>query len=102
MNLRVKIFLSIGGLFLLGFVVAQVLEEQVTSKNLIKEEKTVHQQILQQDELRRKNMELYIRDMVDEQRERIHVLLSKISSYPWLNNRFAPSLKNIQNETWLS
>lgn len=102
MNLRAKIFLSVGGLFFLGFVVVQILEGKVTSKNLIEEEKLLHDQILHQDELRRKNMELYIRDIVEEDRQNIHVLLSKIRDYPELKSRFSPSIDNIQNGTWLA
>lgn len=102
MNLRFKIFVWIGGLFLLGFVASQVLEERVTAKSLLQEEELLKNQIFAQDEIRRQNIERYVRNSLDQEKEKITVLFSKIQNYPWLYNRFAPTLYNAKNGTWLA
>lgn len=102
MSLRFKIFMWIGGLFFLGFVVSQFLEERMTSKSLIEEEASLKKQILEQDEIRRKNIERYVRNSLDQEKEKITVLFSKIQNYPWLYARYAPSIYNAENGTWLA
>ena len=102
MNLRFKIFLWIGGLFFLGFVVSQILEEHLTSKSLVEEEASLKSQILAQDEIRRQNIERYVRNNLDQEKEKITVLFSKIQNFPWLYARYAPSTYNAVNGTWLA
>jgi class 3 adenylate cyclase len=101
MKLRVKIFLSIGGLFFLGFVIAQYFEREITAKSLIEEEKNLQATILTQDEARRQNIERYVKTNLEEEKEKIAVLFSKVQNYPWLYSRFAPTSFNAKNGTWL-
>jgi class 3 adenylate cyclase len=101
MNLRFKIFFWIGGLFFIGFMTAQIFEELSTSKALIIEEKNLQKTIIDQDELRRQNIERYVKSILDQEKEKMTVLFSKIQDYPWLYSRFAPTNENAENGTWL-
>ena len=101
MNLRLKIFLWIGGLFFFGFVISQTLEEIITSKSLMQEEDRLQKTIISQDEARRLNIQRYIKNTLDAQKEKIMVIFDKIQNQPLLYQRFAPIPENVKVGTWL-
>ncbi len=101
MSLRLKVFLWIGGLFFFGFVLSQTLEEIMTSKSLMKEGERLEKTIIAQDESRRLNIQRYIKNTLDAQKEKIMVIFDKIQNQPLLYQRFAPLAENVKVGTWL-
>lgn len=102
MRLRVRIFLLVGGLFFIAFIISQGLEEYLTSDNLRFEAGEIHEQIIHHEEIRRQNINRFARSLIDHRSNEINVLFSKIQEYNWQRRRFAPTQENYKKETWLA
>lgn len=102
MNLRYKIFLIIGGLFFIGFVVSQTLEEHITANDWAKEETALQKMIVEKNQQKKDRFKEFLRISFDEIEENIQVLMTKISTMPWLHSRFNPSIRNAKGGSWIS
>ncbi|MDN3504988.1 MAG: adenylate/guanylate cyclase domain-containing protein [Rhabdochlamydiaceae bacterium] len=102
MRLRAKIFLFVGGLFFFAFIASQVLEEYLTSANLKFEGASIRSKLIEHEEARRQEIELFAKSLIDRRFDQINVLFTKIKQYSWLRAQFTPNLVNYDFETWLA
>jgi class 3 adenylate cyclase len=102
MKLRTKIFLWIGGLFAVSFIVSQIAEELVTSSIVNKSEMLFDKKVNQFNEDKRQAVELYLQGQFDLAQAETKALLGQIEKVKYWTDSFAASEFNIQNNTWLS
>ena len=102
MRLRAKIFLFVGGLFFFAFIASQVLEEYLTSANLKFEGASIRTKILEHEEARRQEIQLFAKSLIERRFDQINVMFNKIKEYSWLRAQFAPTGENFNSQTWLA
>ena len=102
MSLRTRLFVWVGSLFLAAFVVAYFFEGYVTKTNLLQAEQNIKKEILKLNELKRQHFESYLRADLSFQEAKINVLLDKVAENQALVRGFRPSVKNAEDQTWLS
>jgi len=102
MKLRTKIFLWIGGLFAISFIISQIAEEFVTSSIVVKSERLFDEKVHQFNEDKRNAVELYLQGQFDLSQAETKALLQQIQKVQYWIDAFAPSEFNIKTNTWLS
>ncbi|MCI5051595.1 MAG: adenylate/guanylate cyclase domain-containing protein [Simkaniaceae bacterium] len=102
MNLRTKLFLLIGGIFVVVFLLTQALDQYLTSESFWKIESDVHRLLLSKAEKRAMSTDTYIKEVLDWEVGEINLLLDKVRNVKWENDFFAPSDNNIDSRTWMA
>ncbi len=102
MSLRTRLFVWVGSLFLVAFAVSYFFEGYVTKTNLLQAEQNIKKEILKLNELKRQHFESYLRSDLSFQEAKINVLLDKVAENQALVKGFRPSVKNAEDQTWLS
>lgn len=102
MSLRIRLFVWVGVLFLLAFVLSYFLEEYLTTTNLKKAENNIKHEILKVNENKREYFEMFLRAALAKQEAEINVLLDKVAENQIFIQGFQPTAKNLQQQTWLS
>ncbi|MDN3504211.1 MAG: adenylate/guanylate cyclase domain-containing protein [Rhabdochlamydiaceae bacterium] len=102
MKLRTKIFLLIGGIFVISFLVAQILDEIVTTKLVKKSELQIDKQISHRNSNKRNAVEVYMKTELQYAQAKTRALLQRVKSATYWADAFKPSEFNLQTNTWLS
>ena len=102
MKLRTKIFLLLGGLFLASFVVAQVLEDLMSSRMVSKTEALIESKIRDHNNDKREAAEIYMRTQVEYAQAETEALIDRIKSMAYWTDAFRPTKFNLDTNTWLS
>lgn len=102
MNLRYRLFLWIGSLFLLAFVASFFLESVITRGKLERAKKMLRSNIMDLSENRRKNVEKFLAVSIAEEQSEISALLQNISEYVQLYMGFSPTENALLHGTWFA
>lgn len=102
MKLRTKIFLLIGGLFLISFLISQIAEEFVTGRIVEKNEVLFDKKIREFNESKRDALQTYLQGEFDVAKAEINTIMYEIQHVRYWRYDFAPSEFNIATNTWLS
>lgn len=100
MKLRTRLFLSVGALFILFFVVAYVLENYLVQDRLEGSAQKMREQIEKINENRRKRFEEFIGIGIAGIQGEIDALLYRVDEFSYLKSGFYPSDKNVSGKTW--
>lgn len=102
MKLRTKIFLLIGGLFLISFLIAQTLEDYLSSRTVLKSELLIESKIRDHNSDKREAAEIYMQTQVEYAQAQTHALLERIKAMSYWTDAFRPTKYNLDTNTWLS
>lgn len=101
MKLRTRLFLWVGSLFIIGFVLSFFLEEHLVERHLKVAEGKLKKEIVALNEKKRLHIEEYLAALVGKAKAKIDALLGRIASYEPIRADFVPSSSNLQSQTWL-
>lgn len=99
MNLRYRLFLWVGTLFLLAFIASFVWEGHLTREKLERAEQRVRADILELNELKRQHLETFLSISIAEAQAQVSSLLQSIGEYKQLVGNYA---HGGQAGTWFS
>lgn len=102
MKLRMRLFLWMGGLFVLAFSISFIFEEYATRTNLNRAELALEKDIEHLNEIKRENIEHYIANSLSRAQGDIDALLARVGQYTHMRDCFAPTLANAKRHTWLN
>ncbi|MDN3508094.1 MAG: hypothetical protein P0S94_04150, partial [Simkaniaceae bacterium] len=97
MKLRTRLFVWIGSLFIVAFVVSLFLENYLTREHLGEAEARIRSQIVQTQELRRVHTEKFLREVLLEVRARIEAQVFELETYSPLKDDMLRA-----GESWIS
>lgn len=100
MSLRYRLFLWVSGLFVVISICAYFTENYVTQHELIKAQKGFAQEILDNSEKRRLDLQNFLTTSIAEDAIRLDAILNNISSFSPQALRFGPTRMNEKNGTW--
>lgn len=101
MKLRIRLFLSIAGLFSLIFLFAFLYQDYLIQKNLSQNRELFISEIEEVNREKIKKIERYIEDVLSEYKNNINALLTIIRNFPILRYNFEANLTPPQKSTWL-
>ena len=101
MKLRYRLFLSVGILFALAFVISFYVEEHVTRANLNRTREDLLKDLYKVNEKKRQSIEAYIADMLWKIQARVDSVLQGIDQYQLVQKGFIPTFSNLETGTWL-
>lgn len=101
MKLRYRLFLSVGILFALAFVISFYVEEHVTRANLNRTRESLLEELYKVNEKKRESIEAYIADMLWKIQARVDSVLQGIDQYQLVQKGFIPTPSNLETGTWL-
>lgn len=81
MNLRYRLFLSVGGLFFIAFILSFVLETTLTHTNLLKAEKIIRGKILNINEEKRKDIEEFLLSGILGRQAKVDAVLKEVIAH---------------------
>jgi len=102
MKLRTRLFVIVGALFLVAFILSYAVEIYFTRSNLVEAEKQLEQEIVLLNEMKREHFEKFLQNEVSRAQAQIDAVLAKIARFPHLRNGFAPNNYNRHHHTWLN
>lgn len=102
MRLRTKIFLFIGGLFLVSFLLAQILDEVVSSKLVKHNERIIEKKIKERNAQRRSSIQTYMHMRLQYEQATIKAIIHRIEGIKYWQKAFSPTDFNLKTNTWLS
>jgi class 3 adenylate cyclase len=100
MNLRYRLFLWIGSLFLIAFVASFFFETRITQRKLETAKKVLRTNIIDLNEKKRENIEEFLASVIAETQADISSLLQNLSEYEQLFIGFAPTEEALSRGTW--
>ncbi|MES2344552.1 MAG: adenylate/guanylate cyclase domain-containing protein [Chlamydiota bacterium] len=100
MNLRYRLFLWIGSLFLIAFVGSFFFENRIIQTKLEKAKKALRANIIDLNEKKRENIEIFLASIIAETQADISSLLQNISEYEQLFVGFAPTESTFNRGSW--
>lgn len=102
MNLRYKLFLGVGILFLLAFVGSFFLETNITQSKLYRAKKNLREDIFQLNEQKRQHIEKFLAITIAENQAEVTALLQNTAEYKQLLANYTPTQSSVLGGTWLS
>lgn len=102
MKLRTRLFVIVGALFLIAYVISYVVEVYFTQTNLVEAEKQLEEEIMLVNEMKRAHIEQFLKNEVSKAEAKIDAVLAKIARFPHLRKGFAPNNYNHEHYTWLN
>lgn len=102
MRLRYRLFIWVGMLFALAFVISIFVEERVTQKSFNETRRELIKILYRVDEQKRRAIETYVADMLWKIQAQVDATLQGVNRYQQIKEGFAPSLQNLKNGTWLN
>ncbi len=102
MSLRMRLFVWVGSLFLIGFVSSVYVENYLTKKNLIRAEENLTEKVVAFNKVKLLHVEEFLAGRLGKEQAQINTVLGRVSEYEPVRNGFAPTINNAQNATWLN
>jgi class 3 adenylate cyclase len=102
MNLRYRLFLWVGTLFLLAFIVSFFWEGHLTKEKLERAEQKVRADILELNEQKREHLETFLSISITEAQAQVSSLLQSIGEYKQLIGNYAEQSHGGSKGTWFS
>lgn len=100
MSLRYRLFLWVSGLFVVISICGYFTENYITERELKKAQQGFAQEILENSEKRRLDLQNFLTTSIAEDAIRLEAILNNISSFSPQALRFGPTLANEKNGTW--
>jgi len=100
-KIRYRLFLWIGGLFLVAFVLSLFFENLLTTTSLKKSTKELRNEMLASDEIKREHIEKFLSSSLSESLALIDTLLVRVAEFEDVRRRFEPTEQNLKNGTWM-
>ncbi len=100
MSVRYRLFIWVGSLFLVGFVVAALLQSKLTDQNLIQASQNLKEKLFNLSDLKRESIEKYVRMSLSASCGEIRALLDTIAAYSTYESGFAPIDENDHHYNW--
>ncbi|GAB4194229.1 MAG: hypothetical protein Tsb0015_17230 [Simkaniaceae bacterium] len=102
MTLRKRLFLTIGSLFFIAFIVSFYLENFLTNTHLVEAEKNLEENIERINEKKRQSIENYLVMNLAIIQARNRAVLDRIKDNPLLRKGFIQRAKREPEESWLN
>ena len=102
MHLRYRLFLWVGGIYMVAFLLSFFLENYITRTSLEKNNKALLTQIAETKEVQKKSLNKYLIESLHELAASVDVLLNGVSHYPGIIEGLVATDKNLRDGTWLS
>lgn len=101
MKLRYRLFLWVGLLFVIAFVVSFYVEDRATRRSLNQTRQSLIDSLYEVNEKKRQSIEDYIADILWKIQAQVDAVLQGVARYGLVRKGFVPSESNVQEGTWL-
>lgn len=102
MSLRTRLFLWVGGLFFIAFLVSVALESYFTDRDLLRATKALRDQYLQENLSKRDQIETFLAAVLSQIESQVDAELQRMVDYSLVRENFSPISTSPQSGTWLS
>ncbi len=101
MSLRYRLFIWVGAIFAVAFIVSFYWEEHITRKSLNETYQELLGKLEELNKKKTKAIEDYLSDELYKVQAEVDAVLQGISRYQLVRKGFDPSLENLKNHNWL-